>query len=421
MKRLFSASMVIARRDYVATVVSKTFLLFLVGPLLALGFAGVLGAVGGQADRAALRPSVAIVGSASDVKPIRDAYARLGGGIGTRALPDLNFVSAKGAPSAQAEALLAAPDKTPAGVLTGWPAAPRLHGPRAGLERVGDSVQLILDDARTDAAFASAGVPRPRVALSRQVLDPVGGGSTNNRHLIARLGQTLLFFLTVLLAGMLLSNLVEEKSNKIIEILAAAVPVDAIFFGKLVAMLGVSLTGIAVWSSLAIAAFVTLLPPDIPLPTPAVGWPTFAVLGVVYYVMNYTLLGAAFLGVGGQANSAREVQTLSLPVTMAQLIVFALASAAVTQPTQTIGIVAAVFPLSSPLAMLSFGAQRTELWPHLVAVAWQGLWVAIIIRLGAARFRATVLKSGGAKPAKRAKRAGSRRLFGQAKSEPVQT
>ena len=39
---------------------------------------------------------------------------------------------------------------------------------------------------------------------------------------------------------MLLSQLIEEKSNKIIEVLAAAVPIDAIFLGKLFAMLAAS-------------------------------------------------------------------------------------------------------------------------------------------------------------------------------------
>ena len=51
----------------------------------------------------------------------------------------------------------------------------------------------------------------------------------------------------VMLAGMVLSNLVEEKANKIIEILAAAIPMEALFLGKLFAMLGVSLVGIATW------------------------------------------------------------------------------------------------------------------------------------------------------------------------------
>ena len=58
----------------------------------------------------------------------------------------------------------------------------------------------------------------------------------------------VLFLLTILLSGMLLSQLIDEKANKIIEILAAAVPVDAIFLGKLFAMLAMSLLGIAVWT-----------------------------------------------------------------------------------------------------------------------------------------------------------------------------
>ena len=45
----------------------------------------------------------------------------------------------------------------------------------------------------------------------------------------------------MLLATLLLSNLAEEKPNKVIEVLAAAVPLDAVFLGKLIAMLGISL------------------------------------------------------------------------------------------------------------------------------------------------------------------------------------
>lgn len=401
MNRLLRSAMVIARRDYVATVFSKTFLLFLLGPVIALFFAALLGMAGGSADREALRPTVTVVGVAGDIDPVKRSYNRLRKRISARGLPDLTFLSADGAPAAQAARLLAAKEKSPAAVLTGWPGAPRLHGPESGLDRVEESVQLILDEVRTEAAFAEAGIQRPRVAVARAVLDPAGGGSSINRHLIARLGQFLLLFVTMLLAGMLLSNLVEEKSNKVIEVLAAAVPIDAIFFGKLVAMLGVSLTGIVFWAGLATTALLTFLPNGVPVPVPAIGWPLFGMLGILYYIMNYTLLGALFLGIGGQANSAREVQTLSLPVTMGQLIVFGLASHAVTRLADPIGILSAIFPLSSPLTMLSFAAQRDEIWPHLIAIVWQALWVWIIIRIGAARFRATVLKSGPAVPSKR--------------------
>lgn len=401
MTRTLRAAAVIARRDFTATVLSKTFLLFLLGPVIALFLAGLLGAAGGSADRAALRPSVTIVGSTQDLQPVQRAYARLRERISARALPDLAYMPVDGVPATQARKLLAATEKSPAAVLTGWPGKPRLHGPRTGLNTVEESVQLILDEVRTEEAFANAGIARPRVALATEILDPAGGGSSLNRHLIARLGQFLLLFVTMLLVTQLLSNLVEEKSNKVIEILAAAVPIDAIFLGKLVAMLGVSLTGIAFWAGLSATALLTLLPNGVPIPVPAIGWPLFAALGILYYVTNYTLLGSLFLGIGGQANSVREVQTLSLPVTMGQLVVFGLASHVVTRLAEPIGIFAAIFPLSSPLTMLSYAAQRDEIWPHLLALLWQSLWVYAIIRVGAARFRATVLQSGPRVPGRK--------------------
>jgi len=101
-----------------------------------------------------------------------------------------------------------------------------------------------------------------------------------------------------------------------------------------------------------------------------------------------------FLTIGAQASTVREVQTLSMPVTFAQVLIFGFASNAIGAPDSTNALIAAVFPLSSPLVMLARAAEQPELWPHLVALAWQGLWVALILHFGAKMFRKTVLKSG---------------------------
>ena len=103
----------------------------------------------------------------------------------------------------------------------------------------------------------------------------------------------MLFILTMLLAGMLLSQLIEEKSNKVIEVLAAAVPIDSIFIGKLFAMLAMSLVGIAVWTSAGAAAIALLRSPAAcRAAAPAVGWPVFLALVLVYFSMSYLLIGA---------------------------------------------------------------------------------------------------------------------------------
>jgi ABC-2 type transport system permease protein len=395
MNQMLRSAAVIARRDYTATVWSKTFILFLLGPFFMLGFGGLFGYLGGQADEQALRPTVVMIGAPADTAPVQAAYDRLVKRIGTR-LPDMQFEVPSGAIDKQASGFLSRGRNSASLVVAGWPDAPRLIGPSRQIESLENDVSLVLEEVTTSQAFNKAGIKRPETKLIHSVTDPAAGGSSASRHVVARGAQTLLFVLTVMLAGMLLSNLVEEKSNKVIEVLAAAVPIDSIFLGKLVAMLGVSLTGITVWGSVIMLALSKLLPAGVPIPQPAVGWPAFVLLGVAYYIASFMLLGAAFLGIGAQANSVREVQTLSMPATMAQLAVFALASATVNDVSGPLATFAAAFPLSSPLAMIARAAQEPGIVPHLLVLVWQAIWVAIIIRISANRFRRTVLKSGAA-------------------------
>ncbi len=109
-------------------------------------------------------------------------------------------------------------------------------------------LQLMIDHARASQQPSGA----PIVLDAAQC--PIG--ASPRAALDDRPGRARrLFVLTILLATMLLSQLIEEKSNKIIEVLAAAVPVSAIFLGKLLAMLAVSLLGIAVWTSAGALAF----------------------------------------------------------------------------------------------------------------------------------------------------------------------
>lgn len=130
------------------------------------------------------------------------------------------------------------------------------------------------------------------------------------------------------------------------------------------------------------------------LPEPAVGWPMLFALGVGYFAMAYLLLGSLFLSIGSMATTVREVQTLSMPVTMMQLLVFFFASFAMTQPGSALELGAVLFPFSSPFAMLARAALEPELMPHLLAFFWQAVCVLLLVRFGARLFRARVMKAG---------------------------
>lgn len=389
MKQLWRAAFVIARRDFTAVVLSRTFILFLLGPLLPILIGFAFGGLGEKISSTDLRPVVGVAMSAQDSAALDRAHDRLTERMGDQALPRLRRVAASPSPRVQ----LARADSAVVAILSGTVARPVLTGKSEDLDRLQGDLSLISSAAKAEHTLQLVKVDRQEVATSL-------GAQAQARLVIGRVAQVVMFFLTILLAGMILSNLVEEKTNKIIEILAAAIPIDAIFLGKLMAMLAMSLTGIAVWGGAAALTMHGLFPAATALPAPAVGWGVFVALGVVYFIACYLLLGALFLGIGAQAASVREVQTLSMPVTMGQLGVVALASSVVAAPEGGLAMAAMIFPWSSPFAMIARAAQSPALMPHLLAIGWQILWVGLIIRFAARRFRVSVLKSGGPKRVK---------------------
>lgn len=384
MRELLRASFVIARRDFSAVIFSRTFIFFLLGPMLPVLIGIAFGGLGDRIASTDMRPPVGIAMSAADAARMERAYDRLAEGMGAKGLPALHRLPLAPTPREQ----LARPDAGVIAILSGTIDRPVLTGRAEDIDRLEGDVSLIASAARAEDALRLVPVKRVEVATSL-------GAEAQGRLLIGRMAQVVVFFLTILLAGMVLSNLVEEKTNKIIEILAAAVPIDAIFLGKLMAMLAMSFVGIAFWGASAFAALLALGAHPQAMPAPAVGWPAFLTLCVIYFAMSYTLLGSLFIGIGAQAATVREVQTLNMPVTMGQMLIFFFASYAVDHKGSAAEIAACIFPFSSPLAMIARAGQDAALWPHLLAIVWQGIFVALIIRVGVLMFRRHVMQSGG--------------------------
>ena len=401
MMSVWQAALVIARRDFAATVYSRSFILFMATPLIFVALTVLGGIVGANSARDST-PAVAVITDRETAEALSAARDRLANLTSQRQMPELKIVDPAEDVRAQARALIADQERGLSGVFSGTLAQPVLSGPARIDEFVGNRMRLIVEEAQQAEALTGGAAFRP-VALERDITGEAAGNLKEIRGNVARVGQVIIFFFTLLLATMLLSNLIEEKSNKVIEVLAASVSLDAVFFGKLLAMLAVSLLGIALWAAmfaLAAAFSVQLLPAGYELPAiaPAVGWPIYAILLPIYYTTNYMLLGALFMGIGGQANSVREMQSLNMPITFLQMGVFFLASTVINNDGGWLAWSAYLFPFSSPLAMIAEAGQSDLLWPHLLAIPWQFFWVFLTIRISAMMFRKTVLKSGGTSP-----------------------
>ena len=405
MNETIRAAWVIGRRDFTAVVLSKAFLMFLLGPLFPLGAGILFGSLGESIADDMGGDVVGISIPAEEAQALIQTRMRLATVLGDRRYPELRPLQPdEGTPKQVLEAAKALDDGSKgklAAVLSGSFDQPVLTATSAEAEDIGPELALLISQARSGTDL-----------LQPIRLDPVdssAGGEQRAQLLTGQAGQALLFLLVMLLAGMVLSNLVEEKSNKIIEILAAAVPIDSVFIGKLLAMLAMAIVGIMVWGAAGMAAL-QIWGPGLPnLPVPAVGWPLFILLGVLYFAMAYLILGSLFLGIGAMASTVREVQTLSMPVTMLQMFVFGFAFYTVSKIGQPIEIVACIVPFTSPFAMLARAAQVPEIWPHFVALLGQGLFALLVVRISAMMFRRNVMKSGGSG-------GGLKALFGRRKT-----
>ena len=391
------AAWVIARRDFVAVLFSRAFLFFLVGPLFPVLVGGLAGAIGKTNSQQAVSVELGIAMTAQDNAAMIAAATTLRPKL-RGATPMLTEIDeARGNPDFDARAFMDARRGNYAAIVTGNLDAPKLVGTQRQVDRWSGPIELV-------AATAAGASPSRFPEAQSEVVTANAASERYSRVRTAQAAQMVLFLLTILLGGMVLSNLAEEKGNKIIEILAAALPMDAVFMGKLFAMLGVSFVGITVWGSLgwgfwAIAedAIVTVTQTNYrDLPGPAVGWPLFVALGITYFSMAYLLLGSLFLTIGAMASSVREVQTMSMPVTMLQIMVFFLSAANIGATGTPLELTSVVFPLSSPFAMMARAALEETLWTHAVAIAWQGVAVIALVKGGSMLFRKRVMKSGGA-------------------------
>lgn len=403
--RLARQTLTIARRDFVATVFTPTFLLFLLAPLMMLAF-GTVGGLGAatMAKSGGDKVRLVVLAEGERARTMAAADIRLRRVYREREQPPVLVVEKPAAdPARQARAMFGASDVEVSAVLYGPLEKPQvLYGPLG--DRSADYLAQLADDTlQLEKIGSTRALSTPtKTAVARQGTTAGGQGQAAFFTVFG------LFMVSLMLAGQVVGTMAEERSNKVIEILAAAVPLESVFFGKLIGMFGVAMLFLTFWGTVVLnvgallpVKFATALA-DV---GPAVGMPLFVLLFFAYFVMAYMLLGAVFLGIGAQASTQRELQMMSLPITIFQVAMFGFASAAAASPDSWVATAAELFPFSSPFAMAARAANSGELWRHGAALAWQSLWVAITVSIAARLFRRGVLQSGSPKLFGRKKRA----------------
>lgn len=392
--RLIRQTLTIARRDFVATVFTPTFLLFLFAPMMFVGLSAVGGGAAASISKSGdAKARIVLLADGDQARVAIATDRQLRAMFRTLQQPPQLIVEAPGPnPEAQGRAMFERKGSDTDAVMYGPLDKPQILHSISGSRSATYLAALADQVLRTQRAGTTAPLSEAtKIVVTRPGSTPSGQGQA------AFFATTALFMISLLLAGQVVGTMAEERSNKVIEVLAAAVPLESVFFGKLIGMFGVALLFLGFWGTVMVNVG-SLLPTRFAIAFTdvgaAVGLPMFGLLFFAYFVTSYMLLGAVFLGLGAQASTQRELQMMSLPITIFQVAMWGLASATALDPDSGLAVAAAAFPFSSPFAMVARAANSPDLWPHFAALAWQALWVAITVTVAARLFRRGVLQSG---------------------------
>lgn len=196
-----------------------------------------------------------------------------------------------------------------------------------------------------------------------------------------------LFFIIMFTGGSLVRSLVEEKSNRLIEIILSSCRPDDLLFGKVMGLSLLVLTQMGIWALLAFGYAGPLIA-------------TSAAFQNIHIVIPYFLLAflfyvSIFVGVGSIVNTEQEAQQITSYLTLLVIFPVVLLMPIIQNPDQGLVKIFAYIPFTSPLVMIArMNVVQVPLYEHLIAMGILVVSIFVVIKISVKIFRIGILSYG---------------------------
>ncbi len=267
------------------------------------------------------------------------------------------------------------------------------------------STRDLLSDAVTQAVsrrqLAGQGMAAGKID---ELLQPVevrtmrikSGSASSSNSFSSFAGAYVMIFLlyfSVIYYGMNVArSVIQEKTSRVFEVLLAATRPESLMAGKLIGVGAAGLTQIGIWIALA------LLYAGSPIAA-RLGSGGFASLGisvtqvvffVLFFVLGFLFYSALSAAFGASVGSEQEIQQFSFIIVLPLVVGLVMATYILGNPNAPAVVALSLFPPFTPIVMyLRMAAETPPLWQLALSVAllllaiWAMLWVASrIYRVG---------------------------------------
>lgn len=275
----------------------------------------------------------------------------------------------------------------------------------AGLDKIIDNVQR--DVKMNTVKWSKEGDEQ---ASSTYVAIIVGGIFT-----------LLIYIFVITYGGMVMQSVIEEKTNRIVELLVSSVKPFQLMMGKIIGVMLVGIAQMALWGvmlsiimTVASVGFGVSQAQSIaagqPMPSPTMNMSQdtqelltaivnlpYAEIGLMFIIMfvgGYLLYSSFFAATGASINEQEDANQFVVPITMITLFGLYAAMYSIENTDGPLAFWASLFPLTSPIVMMVRIPFGVPLWQELLSIALLYASAFLMIWIGGKIYRVGILMYG---------------------------
>ncbi|MDR3059479.1 MAG: ABC transporter permease [Prevotella sp.] len=238
---------------------------------------------------------------------------------------------------------------------------------------------------------------------------------------IAGMALTFCMFFFIMMYGqMVVQSVVEEKTNRIIEVIISSVRPFDLMMGKIVGVGLVGLLQLIIWLIIGGGAIVALqiffggsidlnsvetqqamsmMQNNPELATSlngffSINWLQVGICLILYFVGGYLLFSSLYAMFGSAANDSQEAQQLMMPLTIILLLAFYTGFAAARNPEGSLAFWCSLIPFTSPVVMMVRAPFEIPIWELIVSVVVLFTTAILMVKLAAKIYRVGILMYG---------------------------
>ncbi|MCC9173692.1 ABC transporter permease [Arthrobacter sp. zg-Y179] len=263
-----------------------------------------------------------------------------------------------------------------------------------GKDEIGSGIRGPVSEALTSyvisANAAAAGTTAAELTAGSELEEALLEGDAEQAGIAAAVGFafSFLFYMAAIIFGLAIAtSVLEEKQNRVVEILATAIPIRQLLYGKVIGNTVLAVVQLALYGGAALLALnLTGTADMVGSIIPISGW------FLVFFLIGFLILAAFWAMLGSMASRSEDLNSSSTPV---MALIFAALFAGMFAKGQLL-VIASFVPVISSVAMpIRMLSSEVPLWQTFASLAIALAAAYVLLNFAAKIYRRAVLQSGG--------------------------